>query len=461
MTSRQFVRCTEGHPYDRNAHEVCPICGAAPAGPDGAPAPVATAVSQRFGLIVGIVGVVIGLGGVGLYLLKPAKDVPPVVDTPAETGSKGTEPKTTEPKTTEPGTNDAPTATPETPQPAAKPDVGSLAQNLKHPPETDAEAAARVTKFMTVDPAVLEPLKRAMSPIDQKDVDPLLMTLSPPGSDTLRLSVLLREMLINQSAYLAYQAHNIGRVKLLLSALVSEPPLAPGVIPVIAHKNLAFLLSQNGDPQTDLKAAGNLALVSAKHGFAPAAGLLNSRPDIVAAAGIDPATLSAVLKLAALQDQQLSSVAAQHGVDTNVLDAVRNAFNAALQRRDWPAAIRALQSIGEPQIPWLDMRFARALLFDKDYGKFLDRTLVGSVSGAMAFYAPAMDSLGIFSEYGLDGVVQDAPNAAVWMMLALRSASPNDTSWNNTRNRYAKVKQVLTPEQSRTLAQLAQQLGAP
>ena len=82
MTTRRIVRCTEGHPYDANAHEACPVCGAAPAGTGiVAPGPAGLPPPQKRGWVTaailgGAVAIAVA-GGIGFHLRRPTDDVPP------------------------------------------------------------------------------------------------------------------------------------------------------------------------------------------------------------------------------------------------------------------------------------------------------------------------------------------------------------------------------------------------
>ncbi|BAU89051.1 MULTISPECIES: hypothetical protein [Methylobacteriaceae] len=471
--SRRMVRCLDGHPYDANAHDSCPVCGAAPmrvAGAGAASRPDASGEGRsepdpappppwrrRAAFAVLGLGLVVG-GGLAIDRLRPVDCARPDM---AESGRCAAETRQR---------REAETRAREVAEEARRKDAAARRETEARQADASArqaraEADRAVAAFAAAAGSAAR-VRAAYAPLDPADVEPLLDTLSPlPFAEgQLRLSRALRHGLVLTRALRAFRAGQTPVARTLLTGLSKAVPPEPDRPVAYGAYALGFILATTGGDPADMAAAAFHLRVASELGLAGAVIELLRRPNLVTAARIDDPGAARLLDTAAIQNGQsaaLEDLYKRRGLNPLPAVLLAKAFRDALTAGDRPALIAAYRAIGERRAPLIDADMAYAIASTPGFDGPYERILAMADGGAAAMQPRSYAVIGWLCETGGAGLPKDIPNAALWTALALVGTKPEEPSFPDLRKRYAGLKDALPPGQRTLVEQVAKEIGLP
>lgn len=472
-----MLRCLDGHPYDANAHEACPVCGAAPrlqAEANPPPQPQAETEAQQQstppppkrrwrGPVLAALGLaLLGCGWLAFEQLRPVDCRRPENADRAPCAAEGRQQREAEERArlaAEEGRKAA----------AARQEAESLrrgeeAQRAAADARFRSEADRAVSAFLTEPSGVVAHVRAAYAPLDPAEAEPLLDTLSPLSlaEGQLRLSRALRHGLVLTRALRAFHAGQAPRARALLTGLSKAAPPEPNRPVAYASFALGFILATAGTDPGDAAAAAFHLRTAAELGLVDAVVELLRRPNLVAAAGIDDRSAARLLDTAAIQVGQSPAVEdlyKRRNLNPMPAALLIKAFTDALAAGDWPGLIAAYKAIGERRAPLVDANMAYAVSSAPGLDGPYDRLLVMADGGAAVMHPRSRAVIGWLCETGRAGLPKDLPNAALWTALALTGMKPDDALFAELSKRYAGLKDALPPGQRALVEQVAKDIG--
>lgn len=470
-----MLRCLDGHPYDANAHEACPVCGAAPrlqAETNPPPQPEAEEQQQSASLLPkprwrGPVLAVLGLallacGWFAFEQLRPADCRRPENAERGPCAAEAGQRRQAEERArlaAEEGRKAAAAR-----QEAESHRRGEEAQRVASDARFKSEAERAVAAFLTEPSGAVARVRAAYAPLDPAEVEPLLDTLSPlPFAEgQLRLSRALRHGLVLTRALRAFRAGQTPTARALLTGLSKATPPEPNRPLAYASFALGFILATAGTDPGDAAAAAFHLRTAAELGLVDAVVELLRRPNLLTAAGIDERGAARLLETAAIQAGQSAAVEdlyKRRNLNPMPAALLIKAFTDALAAGDWPGLIAAYKAIGERRAPLVDANMAYAVSSARGLDGPYDRLLVMADGGAAVMHPRSRGVIGWLCETGRAGLPKDLPNAALWIALALTGMKPDDALFAELSKRYAGLKDALPPGQRALVEQVAKDIG--